>query len=81
METGMLWFDNDPKTDLATKITLAVIYYEEKYGYHPDLCYINPTMLGGSMLRCHKNIEVRPTSAVANHYMWIGIHQRSAASF
>ena len=32
MKTGMLWFDNDPHTDLAVKISLRADYYQKKYG-------------------------------------------------
>jgi hypothetical protein len=45
MKTGMLWFDNDPKTDLMTKISEAAMYYQKKYGAKPDLCFIHPSML------------------------------------
>ena len=31
MDTGMLWFDNDPRKDLVTKINLASDYYFKKY--------------------------------------------------
>lgn len=43
MNTGMLWFDNDPKTGLTTKIKRAVDYYHKKYGRKPNLCLIHPT--------------------------------------
>lgn len=45
MKTGMLWFDNDPKTNLAAKIIRAVEYYTKKYGRVPNLCLIHPSML------------------------------------
>jgi hypothetical protein len=45
MNTGMLWFDNDPKTTLTTKIERAVDYYRHKYGRDPNLCLIHPSML------------------------------------
>ena len=31
METGMLWFDNDPKKSLNLKIQQAVDYYRNKF--------------------------------------------------
>ncbi len=42
MDTGMLWFDNDPRKDLVTKINLASDYYFKKYGRKPDLCFVHP---------------------------------------
>jgi len=44
MKIGMLWFDNDKQTDLATKIQHAADYYQNKYGLRPNLCYVHPTM-------------------------------------
>ena len=46
MNTGMLWFDNDPKTALVVKIERAAEYYLKKYGRKPNLCLIHPTALG-----------------------------------
>ena len=43
MNTGMLWFDNDPKTALTAKIENAVDYYRHKYGRDPNLCLIHPS--------------------------------------
>jgi len=48
MHSGMLWFDNDPKTALTTKIEKAAGYYRQKYGRNPDLCLVHPSMLGGN---------------------------------
>jgi hypothetical protein len=75
MKTGMLWFDNDPKADLPTKISRAAAYYQHKYGRHPDLCFVHPNMLGGISLRAHEDIEVRPNRAVLPNHLWIGIHE------
>ena len=45
MNIGMLWFDNDKKTDLSDKIKRAASYYKEKYGQNPNLCFVHPSML------------------------------------
>ena len=75
MKTGMLWFDNDPKTDLPAKISRAAAYYQNKYGQHPDLCFVHPAMLGKGPLRSHGDIEVRSNRAVLPNHIWIGIHE------
>lgn len=41
---GMLWRDDDPKSDLASKIYQACDFYLLKYGQMPNLCWINPKM-------------------------------------
>jgi len=48
MNIGMLWFDNDPKVNLDTKIERAAIYYAKKYGKNPTLCFVHPSMLGNN---------------------------------
>ena len=48
MEIGMLWFDNDKKTSIPSKVEKAARYYQDKYGVSPDLCYVHPkTVQGG----------------------------------
>ena len=48
MDIGMLWFDNDKKTDLAAKVGRAAEYYQKKYGQMPNLCFVNPASLNGN---------------------------------
>jgi hypothetical protein len=79
MKTGMLWFDNDPKTDLPTKISRAAAYYQKKYGQMPDICFVHPTMVGGSPLKS-LGIEVRPTRQVLPHHLWLGVTDTIPAS-
>ena len=45
MEIGMLWFDNDKKTDYEAKIERAATYYRDKYGRAPNLCFVHPCMI------------------------------------
>jgi len=47
MEIGMLWFDNDRKTSIPSKVEKAARYYEKKYGVNPDLCYVHPKTVKG----------------------------------
>ena len=75
MKTGMLWFDNDPKADLATKIARAADYYQHKYGQRPDLCFVHPTMLGNGVHS--QGIEVKPNRQVLPNHLWMGIHEQA----
>ncbi len=71
MVTGMLWFDNDPKSDLNSKILRAVDFYQKKYGTRPDLCFVHPTMIKTD--RDGRNgIEIRTNTRVLPHHFWIG---------
>jgi hypothetical protein len=44
IKIGMLWYDNSPKTTIMDKIDEARQYYEEKFGFIPNLCFVHPTM-------------------------------------
>jgi hypothetical protein len=72
MDIGMLWYDNDPKADLSSKITRAAEYYHKKYGQLPDLCYVHPSMLVEGISR-NGPIEVRSNRSVLPNHFWIGI--------
>jgi hypothetical protein len=81
MNVGMLWFDNDTKIDLTTKVHRAARYYKDKYGTIPDLCYVHPTMFGISGTQNVENspirageIEIRTTQTVLPNHIWIGIN-------
>ncbi len=71
MQTGMLWFDNDPKTALAAKIERAAAYYRQKYGRTPNLCLVHPSML--TQERLEGKITVRPYQPVLPGHLWLGI--------
>ena len=81
----MLWFDNDQKTDLKTKIGRAVAYYQQKYGQKPNVCFVNPCMLTPNGKNKGKKkaapalvangVEVRESSSLLPNHIWIGVHQ------
>jgi mevalonate pyrophosphate decarboxylase len=75
MNTGMLWFDNDPKTRLAAKIERAVDYYRQKYGRDPDLCLLHPSMVEKGSSETFK-ITVRAYAPVLPGHFWIGIEDK-----
>ena len=77
MNIGMLWFDNDPKTDIAVKITRAVDYYQHKYGQTPNLCFVHPSMVKTTPTKSG-NIEVRSSRAVLPNHFWIGLNASSS---
>jgi hypothetical protein len=76
MHTGMLWFDNDPRSTLSAKIQKAVDYYRQKFGRVPDLCLVHPSMLDaglkGFMLG---KLTVRPYRPVMPGHLWIGVEE------
>ena len=77
MNTGMLWFDNDPKTTLADKIERAVSYYRHKYGREPNTCLIHPSMLPVEDNAKNYSVVVRSYRSVLPGHLWIGIETRA----
>lgn len=74
MITGMLWFDNDKKTTLTSKIDEAANYYRKKYGQSPDICFVHPQMIAEKEAIPAK-IEIKPSPMVLLHHFWIGTKQ------
>ncbi|HEY5901695.1 MAG TPA: hypothetical protein VIU39_04005 [Anaerolineales bacterium] len=82
MQTGLMWFDNDPRTALAVKIEKASDYYKRKFGRLPDLCLVNPSMLGDSPVEMIEQrgvrITIRPYRPVLPGHLWIGVEDEKA---
>lgn len=79
MDVGMLWFDNDEKIDLFSKVNRAAKYYQEKYGKQPNVCYVHPSMIeeirNGSAKKIKAgDIEVRTTITMLPNHFWIGVN-------
>jgi len=79
MKLGMLWFDNDPKADLQTKVKRAADYYLSKYGKIATICYVHPDMIPAGtdgeinvQAAPDRTIEVRPTRTILRNHLWIG---------
>lgn len=77
MHTGMLWFDNDPRTTLSVKIQKAMDYYSKKFGRTPDLCLVHPSMLESGQKKSELgNIVIRPYRPVMPGHLWIGVEDQ-----
>ena len=72
MFTGMMWYDNDPKTALTEKVHQAADYYRQKYGRIPDVCLVNPKMMPEGEAREGK-ITIRANRSVLPGHLWIGV--------
>lgn len=75
MNIGMLWFDNDSKVDLATRIQRAASYYRSKYGQAPNLCFVHPSMVAAAPVNPNgSGIELRTTRSVLPNHFWLGVN-------
>ena len=83
METGLLWYDGDPKRPLEDKVGRAAERYREKFGRWPNTCYVHPQVVGGQAadglrLACQakspKASTIRVLSApnILVHHFWLG---------
>jgi len=86
MDIGMLWFDNDKKSSIPSKVEKAARYYQKKYGKNPDVCYVHSKMVkgengkkngskkiaGGNPLKIGKILVLKNDKVLPDHF-WIGI--------
>ena len=85
MNVGMLWFDNNSKDSLDTKVGRAAAYYQQKYGKVPSLCFVHPSMLPEEKTEAKNKaystngIEVRSNRSVLPNHFWIGVNGLSEA--
>lgn len=75
MNTGMMWFDNDPRTSLAEKVEKAADYFRSKYGRIPDMCMVHPSMLAENTFQAGR-VMVRPLRSVLPGHLWIGVEEK-----
>jgi hypothetical protein len=85
MQTGLLWFDNDPHREMTLKIEDAVRRYKEKFGVVPNICYVNQAAFDGGELKFAlqgsqvASLRVVPVSNVLLHHFWVGIEEQREA--
>jgi hypothetical protein len=72
MKLGILYFDNDPKSSLASKVEKAVTCFGNKYGITPDICYIHPNLLD-RVTSINRKIKILPSRKISPNHLWIGI--------
>ncbi len=76
MQAGLLWFDNDPQRDVATKVLAAAQRYQERFGAAPDTCYVNHTATGGVVQALSwqgRPLHIVPSSRILAHHFWVGV--------
>lgn len=74
MESGMLWFDNDPRSDLKQKVSRAATYFRDKYGQIPTLCHVHPEAIPeGEQEHQVGFVKILADRAMLPNYFWIGV--------
>jgi len=75
MIEGLLWYDADPKRDLAEKVARATDRYHVKFGRWPNLCYVNDAQIAateGSAGAEIGGVRLLGAPNVLRHHFWIG---------
>ena len=78
MDIGMLWFDDNLKSDLRTKVNQAAAYYRKKYGEEPNLCFIHPSMVTEENA-LSDSVTLCTNPSMIPHHFWIGVQKQPAA--
>jgi hypothetical protein len=79
MKEGLLWFDNDPRRNLADKIRQAATRYQVRFGRRPTVCYLNVADLNGQADEV-KGIRLQAVSNVLRHHFWIGVDNETVTA-
>lgn len=80
MNVGMLWYDNDQKSEFNMKIQRAASYYQNKYGATPNVCFVHPCMLQNTNLTTNETviksggIIIQTSNSVLPNHFWIGVN-------
>lgn len=70
-----VWYDDNPKKTINTKIDEAVLRYKQKFGKNPNICKLNEKMeqlpgnLNGEKVA---GVKVLTTKNIPQNYFWIG---------
>ncbi len=79
METGLLWYDADPRRGLEDKVERGAQRYLEKHGRWPNTCYVHALAVPSQVekdLHMTRSSEgrIRLVSApnILLHHYWLG---------
>jgi hypothetical protein len=73
VQTGLMWYDDDPRKTLEAKIEQAAARYLEKYGHAATSCYINPATPAAATSR--QGVRILPANTIRPNYLWLGVDE------
>jgi len=73
MQTGLLWYDPDPKKAAQAKIDEAAERYHQRCGVAPNTCHVNP-----AQLTAHPRLRVVADRRVRPFTFWVGVEDEAA---
>ena len=78
MNIGMLWFDEDHSASLPMRVERAAVYYQTKYGRHPNTCVMHPQTLGEVDPGVIPMVKVETSVKVLPEHFWVGCEEKIA---
>jgi len=75
MKEGLLWYDSQGDIGLEERISSAVKFFESKYGYLPNKCFVNPITLE-KPLELKRKIKILPSDRVMINHIWLEFSQK-----
>lgn len=82
MKTGMLWFDDDPKTSTNDKIGVALTRFKQKYGVEANLVYAHPATLteplpDAQFTEQTTKVSLKQARSIQPNHFWLGVEDAS----
>jgi hypothetical protein len=71
----LVWYDNDRKRTLESKVTQAAERYTERFGTAPQIVLLNPAQAGE--VEMVAGIPVRTTPIVLPNHLYVGVEERT----
>jgi len=78
--TGMLWFDNDPKTTLEQKVVNALKNHARRFGRGAEVVVVNPKNADGidlAELSKSCNVIIKAARYVTTQHMIVGFEDQA----
>ena len=75
MKQGLLWYDGDPRHDLAQIVAAAARRHEEKYGTTPNLCYVHSSAMDAKE-QTLGDVRLVTSRSSLRHHFWIGVEPK-----
>jgi len=73
MFAGFMYYDNDPKADLKTKVLRLAERYAARFGKTPNVCHVHPSLVPATN---GIGIEVKGMREVMPNYFWFGVREQ-----
>ncbi len=80
MQTGLLWYRENPKQPIEETVQRAADFYRAKYNVVPNVCHMHPRMLPPTgEPRTIAGISCKPARNVILNHLWLGVENQPLA--